>query len=95
MSYNDSSQRSRGPSGGPSEVKPSPNLRPAQEIRNGGPSNPGLPMTRAEKFDDEKRRIIQTCFGKKDADGSSMLYQYLDTMSPRIASVVAENLFMA
>jgi hypothetical protein len=27
-------------------------------------------MTRAERFEDEKRRIIDSCFGKKDEDGS-------------------------
>jgi hypothetical protein len=27
-------------------------------------------MTRAEKFEDEKRRIIESCFGKRDEDGS-------------------------
>lgn len=31
-------------------------------------------MTRAEKFEDERRRIIESCFGKKEADGSSMYY---------------------
>lgn len=25
---------------------------------------------RAERFDDEKRRIIESCFNKKDTDGS-------------------------
>jgi hypothetical protein len=27
-------------------------------------------MTRAQIFEDEKRRIIDTCFGKRDEDGS-------------------------
>ncbi|KAL2003171.1 hypothetical protein VTN02DRAFT_4784 [Thermoascus thermophilus] len=27
-------------------------------------------MSRAEKFEDEKRRIVQSCFSKQDADGS-------------------------
>lgn len=26
--------------------------------------------TRAERFEDEKRRIIDSCFGKKETDGS-------------------------
>ena len=69
MSYNDSSPRSRGP---PNGSKPGPNVRPTQEVRNGGPPNPSVHMTRAEKFEDEKRRIIESCFGKKEADGSSM-----------------------
>jgi hypothetical protein len=28
-------------------------------------------VSRAEKFEDEKQRIIQSCFAKKDTDGSS------------------------
>jgi hypothetical protein len=36
---------------------------------NSGPL--GTQMSRAEKFEDEKRRIIETCFGKKEDDGSS------------------------
>lgn len=33
--------------------------------------SPGALMSRAEKFEDEKRRIIENCFGKKEIDGSS------------------------
>jgi hypothetical protein len=29
-------------------------------------------MSRAEQFEDEKRRIIESCFSKKDIDGSGM-----------------------
>jgi exocyst complex component 1 len=29
-------------------------------------------MSRAERFEDEKRRIIDSCFGKKEEDGSRM-----------------------
>jgi hypothetical protein len=29
-------------------------------------------MTRAEKFEGEKKRIIESCFGKKDQDGACM-----------------------
>ncbi|KAL9126434.1 MAG: hypothetical protein Q9217_004505 [Psora testacea] len=32
---------------------------------------PGAQMSRAEKFEDEKKRIIDSLFSKKDADGSS------------------------
>ena len=71
MSYNDSSQRSRGP---PSGFKSGPNARPSEETRNRGPPNSGLPMTRAEKFEDERRRIVESCFSKKDADGISTYY---------------------
>ena len=35
--------------------------------------SPGTLMSRAEKFEDEKRRIIESCFGKKETDGSSTL----------------------
>ncbi|GAP88416.1 putative exocyst complex component Sec3 [Rosellinia necatrix] len=31
---------------------------------------PGRDMNRAEKFEDEKRRIVESCFNKKDPDGS-------------------------
>ncbi|KAI1197822.1 exocyst complex component Sec3-domain-containing protein [Nemania serpens] len=30
----------------------------------------GRDMTRAEKFEEEKRRIVESCFNKKDTDGS-------------------------
>lgn len=33
----------------------------------------GREMTRAERFEDEKRRIIESCFGKRDDDGSRTL----------------------
>lgn len=69
MNQNDSSQRPRGPPNGPPGGLSS---RSAPENRNGGPHAAGPSMTRAEKFEDEKRRIVESCFGKKDADGSSM-----------------------
>ena len=60
-----------------------PGPRPGPDIRNGSmapglapPSAtsstfpPGAQMTRVEKFEDEKRRIIESCFGKKEPDGS-------------------------
>lgn len=36
----------------------------------GGVNGASNGMSRAERFEDEKRRIIETCFGKKDEDGS-------------------------
>ncbi|KYK60643.1 hypothetical protein DCS_01781 [Drechmeria coniospora] len=33
-------------------------------------NGPGAAATRAERFEDEKRRIIETCFNKTDVDGS-------------------------
>lgn len=38
-----------------------------------GVTNGSNSMNRAVKFEDEKRRIIDSCFSKKDADGSCML----------------------
>lgn len=32
-------------------------------------ANAGNVMSRAEKFEDEKRRIIESCFSKKGPDG--------------------------
>jgi len=31
----------------------------------------GREMTRAERFEDEKKRIVDSCFNKRDDDGSS------------------------
>jgi hypothetical protein len=36
--------------------------------------------SRAERFEDEKRRIIDSCFGKRDEDGSSE--QHPSAVSP-------------
>lgn len=60
-----------------------PGARPTLDYRNGPSiaavsapvaSNGSLPagaqMSRAEKFEDEKKRIIESCFGKKEPDGS-------------------------
>lgn len=33
----------------------------------------GREMTRAERFEDEKKRIIESCFTKRDDDGSSKI----------------------
>jgi len=33
-------------------------------------ANAGNTMSRAEKFEDEKRRIIESCFAKKGPDGT-------------------------
>ncbi|KAI9675506.1 MAG: hypothetical protein M1829_003310 [Trizodia sp. TS-e1964] len=41
--------------------------RPSIEGKTGGSSSAA---TRAERFEDEKRRIIDSCFSKKEADGS-------------------------
>ncbi|KAL8726849.1 MAG: hypothetical protein Q9166_006465 [cf. Caloplaca sp. 2 TL-2023] len=78
MNYGDPAQRVR--------EHPTHNIdgpkRPLQSQQNeaggapGGLYPPGAggsskaAMSRAEKFEDEKRRIIESCFSKKDADGS-------------------------
>lgn len=69
MNIRDQVQRVRGPASGPPSVLGS---RPSQESRNAG-AGPVV-MSRAERFEDEKRRIIDSCFGKKDADGSSRFH---------------------
>lgn len=82
MNANNSGQRLRGPP--PNGVPMIPGARPTLDQRNGSgvsgvnaasagsDRNPsGTQMSRAEKFEDEKRRIIETCFGKKEPDGSS------------------------
>lgn len=37
---------------------------------NGGGPGAAAAASRAERFEDEKRRIIESCFNKKDVDGS-------------------------
>lgn len=59
--------------GFPSNLSPQKERRPGGDPRSGGASVPGASgMSRAEKFEDEKRRIIQSCFSKTESDGSSM-----------------------
>ena len=36
----------------------------------GGPGAAASRQERQERFEDEKRRIIESCFNKKDVDGS-------------------------
>ncbi|KAI1326568.1 exocyst complex component Sec3-domain-containing protein [Xylariaceae sp. FL0255] len=38
--------------------------------RYNGAASYGREMSRAERFEDEKRRIVESCFNKKDPDGS-------------------------
>ena len=81
MNVSNPAQRVRGP---PNGAPPAPSVRPVLDHRHdmGGsayPANPppndrnpaGPQMSRAEKFEDEKKRIIESCFGKKEPDGSS------------------------
>jgi hypothetical protein len=45
----------------------------------------GRDTSRAEQFEDEKRRIIDSCFTKREEDGSSKQHPPLlsDRQSPR------------
>ena len=60
-----------------------PGARPVQDHRNGSNMSamssasandsrnpPASEMSGAEMFEDEKKRIIESCFGKKEPDGS-------------------------
>ncbi|KAF7619127.1 exocyst complex component Sec3 [Aspergillus flavus] len=61
--------RSRGPH--PGEIPPQRDPRRIGDGRNAGHTGHGeASMSRAERFEDEKRRIIQSCFSRKDGDGS-------------------------
>ncbi|KAK8085054.1 exocyst complex component Sec3 [Apiospora hydei] len=44
----------------------------ASRQNGGGYMKGGREMTRAERFEEEKRRIVDSCFNKKDVDGSLM-----------------------
>ncbi|OJD17141.1 hypothetical protein AJ78_02735 [Emergomyces pasteurianus Ep9510] len=55
----------------PSNMSPPKERGPMADMRNGGGPNLGtVGMSRAERFEDEKRRLVQSCFGKQDVDGS-------------------------
>jgi hypothetical protein len=45
----------------------------AEYVRSPVSAVPGqqtAPLTKAQQFEDEKRRIMQSCFSRQDADGS-------------------------
>lgn len=48
-------------------------------------------MSRAEKFEDEKKRIIQSCFARKDNDGSCMWLASPHTFDAGLAIVMPES----
>ncbi|KAL8803419.1 MAG: hypothetical protein Q9223_006317 [Gallowayella weberi] len=78
MNHMEQAQRMRDHTNGNSNGPP----RPPQNHQNASGGAPGglysppavggpkSAMSRAEKFEDEKRRIIESCFSKRDADGS-------------------------
>lgn len=60
-------------------------MRPGNDPRNGSYGNGPVPpsassggfsaatqMSRADKFEDEKKRIIESCFNKTEEDGTRM-----------------------
>ena len=57
-----------------------PDRTPGETLSNGSPrSNVGAGTrpsegvnSRAQKFEDEKRRIIESCFAKRDNDGAQV-----------------------
>lgn len=72
-----SSSRPRDPFREPLNTGPRQHGRAPSESRNGyqGSVNTNVGagmdgMTRAQRFEDEKRRIMESCFSKKDTDGS-------------------------
>lgn len=66
------------PNGNPAVLSSRPNdhrngvTAPSREA-SGGPASNGPFSDRAERFEDEKKRIIESCFGKKEPDGSCKL----------------------
>lgn len=72
MNAGDPGQRMRGPPH--SNVNGSSRQPHTQQSTGSAASNgshpPRIPMSRAERFEDEKKRIIESCFSKKEADSS-------------------------
>ena len=65
MSFNSQPLRQRGPPNGAGGI----------DVRIPSGYGPGIDggMSRAERFEDEKRRICQSCFNKTDTDGQGEL----------------------
>ena len=65
MSFNSQYPRQRGPPNGPAGL----------DVRSTSGFVPGIDggMSRAERFEDEKRRICESCFNKTDTDGQGKL----------------------
>ena len=87
MNVSNAGQRPRGVPNGLG-----PGARPVQDHRNGSnmsavsstsannsrsPAGPEVSgVDRAEIFEDEKKRIIESCFGKKEEDGSGQSFDW-------------------
>jgi len=86
MSSSQPGPRPQGPfgRGPPSGSSAGPSVRPPPITVNGGAQVPGETMSRAEKFEDEKRRIIESCFGKKEPDGSGTAPKQFEGFGPRL-----------
>lgn len=52
-------------------------------------ANAGKGMTRAEKFEDEKRRIVESCFSKEGEDGTCKTHP--DLGRPHFSSKVMRH----
>ena len=54
-----------------------PDTKPMYDVRGGTMYHPPLSeqkmLSRAQRFEDEKRRIIRSCFAKREKDGSGAL----------------------
>lgn len=72
MNAGEPAQRMRGPPNGNINRPPGqPHMHQnVGNAANNGASPPRAPMSRAERFEDEKKRIIESCFSKNDPDGS-------------------------
>ena len=74
-------ERTRMPPGG--DTPPLRDPRRGGDGQNGAFDSPAdSQMSRAERFEDEKRRIIQHCFGKKDKDAARTSVFFLCGTSP-------------
>lgn len=51
----------------------------------------GRDLSRAERFEDEKRRIIDSCFNKKDEDGSSKTHHPFPTAFSEVEQPVTSK----
>ncbi len=49
--------------------------------RQNGAFGQGREGNRAERFEEEKKRIVESCFNKRDVDGSSKIYPVLPCCS--------------
>lgn len=82
------------PRGPPSGDLPPPQRDPRRgaDGRNGGmPAPADSSMSRAEKFEDEKKRIIQSCFARKDNDGTCMWFTSSRTVDVGLAIVMPRS----